>query len=215
MSSGPRRRCCCGRAISLIGPFEIRMTNKITFLHTRSAASAVESDPIYAAIEQHRKFVAESDRLYDELQKAENAAEKQHGRRPSALIAWRSYSEIGASEIDDRRDEFLRQPGADRKQVEREYRDAKDRARAAVRAGLEWDKRTGVAPLRQLYERTRRAETAVGRRMAKTKPATPAGAAALVDYVRHDIEIGEGPEWHKIALATTAAALRSLSSRRA
>ena len=141
------------------------------------------------------------------------------------MIAWRSYSAISASEIDERRDEFLRQPGADRKQVEREYRDAKDRARAAARAGLEWDKRTGVAPLRQRYERTRRAETAAGRRMAETKPTTPAGAAALVnyvghdleitpagaaalvDYVGHDIEIGESPEWHKIALATTAAAL--------
>jgi hypothetical protein len=189
------------------GPFEIRMTSKITFLRA--------PDPIYAAIEQYRKLVAESDRLYDELQKAENVAEKKHGRRPSSLIAWRSYSAISASEIDDRREEFLRQPGADRKQVEREYRYAKDRARAAARAGLEWDKRTGITPLRQLYERTRRAETAVGRRMAKTKPTTPAGAAALIDYVRRDIEIGEGPESHKIALATTAAALSSMSSRRA
>ena len=188
------------------------MPAEIISLRALSAASA-GSDPIYAAIKQHRKLVAESDRLYDELQKAENAAEKKHGRRPSALIAWRSYSVISASEIDDRREEFLRQPGADRKQVEREYRDAKDRARAAARAGLEWDKRTGLAPLRQLYERTRRAETAAGRRMAKTKPITPAGAVALVDYVRHDIEIGEGPEWHKIALATTAASLTRMSSR--
>ncbi len=187
------------------------MTAEIILLRTPSAASAVDS--IYAAIEHHRKLVGESDRLYEELQKAENAAEKKYGRRPWALIAWRSYSAIGASEIDDRREEFLRQPGADRKQVEREYRDAKDRARAAARAGLEWDKRTGLAPLRQLYERTRRAETAAGRRMAKTKPTTPAGAVALVDYVRHDIEIGEGPEWHKIALATMAAALSSMSSR--
>ena len=183
----------------------IAMTTKITFLRAR--------DPIYAAIEQHRKLIAESDRLYDELQKAEYVAEKKHGRRPSSLIAWRSYSAIGASEIDDRREEFLRQPGADRKQVEREYGDAKDRARAAVRAGLEWDKRAGIAPLRQLYERTRRAETAAGICMANTKPTTLAGAAALVDYVRHDIEIGEGPEWHKIALATTAATLSSMSSR--
>jgi cell division protein FtsL len=58
------------------------MTNKITFLHTLSVASAV-SDPIYAAIEQHRKLVAESDRLYDELQKAENAAEKKQRQRRS------------------------------------------------------------------------------------------------------------------------------------
>ena len=48
------------------------MTTKIT---------SVESDPIYAAIEQHRKLVAESDRLYDELQKAENAAEKKQRQR--------------------------------------------------------------------------------------------------------------------------------------
>jgi len=183
----------------------IAMTTKITFLRA--------PDPIYAAIEQHRKLIAESDRLYDELQKAEYVAEKKHGRRPSSLIAWRSYSAIGASEIDDRREEFLRQPGADRKQVEREYRYAKDRARAAVRAGLEWDKRAGIAPLRQLYERTRRAETAAGICMANTKPTTLAGAAVLVDYVRHDIEIEEGPEWHKIALATTAATLSSMSSR--
>ncbi len=189
------------------------MTTKKISRRAVAAASAIESDPIYAAIKQHRKLVAESDRRYDELQKAEHAAEKKHGRRPSALIDWRGYSEIGASEIDDRREEFLRQPGADRKQVEREYRYAKYCARAAVRAGLEWDKRTGVAPLRQRYERTRRAETAAGRRMAKTKPTTPAGAAALVNYVRHDIEIGEGPGWHKIALATTAAALNRMSSR--
>ena len=186
------------------------MTAEITLLRT-SAEPVV--DPIYAAIEQHRKLIAESDRLYDELQKAECVAEKKHGRRPSSLIAWRSHSAIGASEIDDRREEFLRQPGADRKQVEREYRDAKHRAGAGARAGFAWDKRTGIAPLRQLYERTRRAETAAGRRMANTKPTTPAGAAALIDYVRRDIEIGEGPEWHKIALAITAAALSSMSSR--
>ena len=189
------------------------MTAEITFLRALPATSAVESDPIYAAIKQHQMLVAESAWLYDELQKAENAAEKKHGRRPWALIAWRSYSTIGASEIDDRREEFLRQPGADRKQVEREYRYAKYCARAAARAGLEWDKRTGLAPLRQRYERTRRAETAAGRRMAETKPSTPAGAVALVDYVRHDIEIGEGPEWHKNALETTAAALTRMSSR--
>ena len=186
------------------------MTAEIISLRALSAASA-GSDPIYAAIKQHRKFVAESDRLYDELQKAENAAEKKHGRRPWALIAWRSYSAISASEIDDRREEFLRQPGADRKQVEREYRDAKDRARAAARAGLDWDKRTGLAPLRQLYERTRRVEKTAAVCMAKTKPTTLVGAAALLDYVRHYIEIG--PNWHTAALATTAAALRTMSSR--
>ena len=53
---------------------------------------------------------------------------------------------------------------------------------------------TVIAPLRQLYERTRRVEKAVAVCMAKTKPTTLVGAAALLDYVRHYIEIG--PNWH-------------------
>jgi hypothetical protein len=47
----------------------------------------------------------------------------------------RNYSAIGGQEIDDRRKEFLNQPGADRKQVEKEFRDAKAREAAAEQAG--------------------------------------------------------------------------------
>jgi hypothetical protein len=45
--------------------------------------------------------------------------------------------------------------------------------------------------------------------MAKIKPCTPAGAGALVAYIRADMEndIGDGPEWHLSALSTAAAAL--------
>ncbi len=142
---------------------------KITSRRAVAAASAIESDLIYAAIAQHHKLIAESDRLYDELQKPKKVAEKKHGRRPWPLEDRRNYSVMGGAKI------------------------------------------TGIAPLRQLYERTRRVEKAVAICMAKTKPTTLVGAAALLDYVRHYIEIG--PNWHTAALATTAAALRTMSSR--
>jgi hypothetical protein len=105
---------------------------------------------------------------------------------------------------------FLFQPGADAQCIEREYRDARARKAAAERAGRKWDKQTGVAPLRQEFERTCAAEAAAGMRMAKTKPRSPAGAGALVAYARADIEIGTGPEWQLPALATAAAALERM-----
>ena len=142
---------------------------KITSPRAVAAASTVGSDLVYSAIEQHRKLIAESDRLYDELQKPEKVATKKHGRRPWPSKDRRNYTAIGGSEVAD------------------------------------------IVPLRQLYSPTRRVETAAAICMAKTKPTTLAGAAALLDYVRHDIEIG--PNWHTVALATTAAALRIMSSR--
>jgi hypothetical protein len=176
-----------------------------------AAVAAMDSpDPIFAAIQKHRELMEESNRLYDAVSVAEGKAQKKHGYRPWSLIAWRKYSHIGGSEIDAAREEFLGQPGANRREIEREYRDAKARYAAAVRAGVEWDKRTGLAPLRQQYEHTRRAETTAAMRMAKTNPRTPAGAGALVAYARADIEIGDGPEWHLPALATAADALTSM-----
>jgi hypothetical protein len=140
----------------------------------------MKTDPIFAAIQKHRKLIKEGNRLQDAVEEAENKAKKKHGHRPSSLIAWRNYSAIGGREIDDRRKEFLRLPGIDPKKIEKEYRDAKARERAAERAGRAWDKRAGIASLRQQYERTIRAERAAGMSMAKTKPRTPAGVAALV-----------------------------------
>ncbi len=145
------------------------MTTKKISGRAVAAASAAWSDPVYVAIAQHHKLIAESDRLYDELQKPKKVAEKKHGRRPWPLEDRRNYSVMGGAEI------------------------------------------TGIAPLRQLYERTRRVEKTAAVCMAKTKPTTLVGAAALLDYVRRNIEIG--PNWHTVALGTTAAALNRMSSR--
>jgi hypothetical protein len=102
----------------------------------------------------------------------------------------------------------LSQPGADPKQIEKEYLDAKAREAAAERAGAEWDQRAGIAPLREQYEHSNLAERRAAMRMARTKPTTPAGAAALVSYVRREIEtLGGISEWQMPALKTVAAAL--------
>ncbi len=104
----------------------------------------------------------------------------------------------------------MRLPGIDPKKIEKEYRDAKARLRAAERAGRAWDKRAGIASLRRQYERTYRAEIAASVRMAKTKPSTPAGAGLLVAYtLEDDMEIGSA-QWQWTALATAASALTSM-----
>jgi hypothetical protein len=159
-----------------------------------------------ALIAAHKARTKESNRLYGKLDEAEFEAKKTHGLRPWPLIAWRNYKAIGGYEIDRCFGEFLSQPGADRKQVRKEYLDAKAREAAAERAGVEWDHRVGIAPLREQYERANAAEHRAAMRMARTKPTTLADAAALIAYTRRDIMEGE-VGWQMVALKTVAAAL--------
>jgi hypothetical protein len=170
------------------------------------AANVAELDPVFALIDAHKARTKEWLRLYSKLDKAQLQA-GENGRRPWKLIAWRNYSEIGGQEIDDRRKEFLNQPGADRKQVEKEFRDAKAREAAAARAGVEWDHRVGITLLRKQYERANAAERRAAMRMARTKPTTLAGAAALVAYTRRDLMDAPDPVWPMVALKTVASAL--------
>jgi hypothetical protein len=172
-------------------------------------AAATEPDPIFSAIEYHRKSFAAWIKDYETLDNAEGEARTKHGNQPPGLITWRGYY-IGGSEIDERREALLREPGVDRKQIEHEYLDAKERERANIRAGIEWDNATGIAPLREQSECASDAEHTAAMTMARTKPRTPAGAGALVAYVLKDMEIGD-TEWQAIALATTVAALQSMS----
>jgi len=104
-------------------------------------------------------------------------------------------------------EELLSQPGADRKEVRKEYLDAKGRMAAAERAGVEWDHRAGIAPLREQYERANAAERRAAMQMARTKPTTLAGAAALVAYTRRDLMNAPDPAWPMVALKTVAVAL--------
>ena len=160
-------------------------------------------DPVFAAIAEHKALNKEWLRLYSKLDEAQLQARETHGQRPWPLIAWRDHTAIGGYEIDNAREEFLRQPGADRKQVEKEYRDAKRREAAAERAGVEWDHRAGIAPLREQYERADAAEKRAAMRMARTKPATLAGAAAMITHIRREIMEGK-VDWQMVALQTVA-----------
>src|SRR5665811_87867 len=132
--------------------------------------------------------------------------------RPWALITWRNYT-IGEQEIDERLEWFQRGQiwqGADPKQIEREYHDAKRRQREAVRGGKEWDKRTGIAPLRRKYELARNEEDRAAKRLARTKATTPAGAGTLVAYVNRDIGDDHCCSWHGGALKNAAASLKGM-----
>jgi hypothetical protein len=125
-------------------------------------------------------------------------------------------SAIGGAEIDRAREKFLSQPGADREQIEKEYLDAKARLAAAERACVDWDYRAGVAPLREQYEHANDAWRKTVMRMARTKPVTPAGAAALIDYARRDIDIGKSViGWPTVALKTVVRALTSMNAEAA
>jgi hypothetical protein len=165
-------------------------------------------DPIFAAIDKHRKLFKAWDALYDALDRAEAKAKKKYGQRPWSLVAWRNYSAIGGSEIEDRREEFLKLPGIDPKKIEKEYLAAKARERAGRRAERAWDKRAGPAAQRLELDRVISAARYAAIRMAQTRPHTPVGAAALLTYVKADMD-GHDIDWHAIALNTAINTLAS------
>jgi len=177
-----------------------------------SPLASGEPDPIFAMIAMHKKLTADWQGLYNQLQKAEFNAAKEHGHRPIALIHWRDYY-IGASEIDTRRETLLEAGEIDPATVEQEYLDAKARYEAQVAAGLAWDERAGLATLRNDVDRrvaaTRRYEK---RRLACTMPTTAAGVAALIQYVLDDDLCDDEDYWHMTALRSTVAALNNMSA---
>jgi hypothetical protein len=71
----------------------------------------------------------------------------------------------------------------------------------------------GIAPLREQCERAADAERRAAMRMARTKPATPAGAAALIAYTRRDIMAGK-VDWQMVALKTVASALARMTPQK-
>jgi hypothetical protein len=61
--------------------------------------------------------------------------------------------------------------------------------------------------LREQNERAKHAERRAGMRMARTKPTTTAGAGAMVEYTRRDIDDLGQADWQMVALKAVAAAL--------
>ncbi|SEE03664.1 Tat (twin-arginine translocation) pathway signal sequence [Rhizobiales bacterium GAS191] len=139
-------------------------------------------DPIFAAIEKHRRLLALGDEIYVALEAAESKVDEP---RPFALIAWRRYSHIGGSEIERARDEFL-DAGFDPVLIESEYRDARLRYRALVDAEEAWDARHGIAPLRRQDRDLRKLQAAST--VYTTVPQTKEGALALIEHFHKDMD---------------------------
>ncbi|WP_338688426.1 hypothetical protein V5279_23840 [Bradyrhizobium sp. 26S5] len=182
----------------------------VTAAAAPAASLAGVADPIFALIEDHRRLQTLRCDLSDELDGAEYEAAKEHGWRPVPLTHWRNYH-IGGSEIDDRREQLLREAEIDPAIIEREYLDAKARVRANWAAGEAWDERAGLVVKRENLDRVTDAEDECAGRLSRMKPTTPAGAAALIQYVIDD-EICPEVEWHMTALRSVVAALNSMGA---
>ena len=175
------------------------------------ALAMAGDDPIFAVIETHKKLRAEWLALCDQLDEAEDDAAEEHGRRPIELIHWRNYH-IGAGEIEIRRQTLLEVGEIDPATVEQEYLDANARYQAKVAAGQAWDERTGLATLCEEVDHRSAAERQHAERLARTKPATPAGVAALIQYVLDDHVTADESCWHVTALRTAVAALNNMGA---
>jgi hypothetical protein len=175
-----------------------------------TAAPAGSPDPILAMIAVHKKLRAAVAEIYDRLDEAELDAVKEHGHRPIALIHWRNYH-IGGSELDVRRETLLEAGEIDPAIIEQEYLDAKARYQAQIAAGPAWDERTGLAAFRKKFEQCYAAEQRYVKRLARTKPTTPAGTAALIQYVLDDDFSDDESYWHMTALRSAVAALNSMT----
>lgn len=167
-------------------------------------------DPVFALIETHRKLNREWSDLSSELSEAETAAKKKHGDRPSESVPWRIYN-VSAANLEVTRAEVLKQPGVDPTTIQTEYWNLKARLLGAEPGGKEWDKNAGLAGLRGDLDRALSAEGRASWKLASTKPTTPAGAGALLDYVNTMMfKIGD-MHWHKHALDTIVGALAAMS----
>jgi hypothetical protein len=173
------------------------------------SALAAKPDPIFAAIETHEKLAAQGARLFDQLQEAEHEAEKEHGRRPIELISWRGYT-IGASEIETRRTVLLEAGEIDPATIELEYLDAKERYQTKITAAIGWDKSTSLALLRKKVDALLAEEHQCAQLLARTKPTTPSGAGALIQYVLNDYLCADEGYWHTTALKTAAYTLTEM-----
>jgi hypothetical protein len=172
-------------------------------------AASTGPDPIFARIATHKKLTADWQRLYDRLDESEWFASKEHGNRPIELIHWRHYH-IGASEIDSRRESLLEAGEVEPATVEQEYIDAKARYQAQIAAGLAWDKTTGLETLRKDVDRRSTAEWRYAKRLARTMPTTPAGVAALIQYIMDNDLVADESYWHMTALRSAVAGLNSM-----
>jgi hypothetical protein len=84
------------------------------------------------------------------------------------------------------------------------------RCRSENRSERDWPGEAIISPFYRRWSRAKEAERKAGMRMARTKPATISGAAAMVDHARRALVTDEEvhwTDWAPIALRTAAVAL--------
>lgn len=179
---------------------------------TRAKAKSNNADPIYAAIKARKAAFARFSNAADERDRREAAARTEHGPPPQPFIRWRGHSDIGGSEIERVRDEYLRHAGRDIDAVAAvwaEYRDAKQRYAARLREISEWNRRAGTAEAAKRLDRAiaelRRTET----ELCETAPTTKAGVAALLRYALDD-DFDSDVNWHLAAVEVAAVAVAEM-----
>ena len=164
-----------------------------------------DHDPIFEAIAEYKRAERRANALSERVDAAEDEAKLTIGPKPWRGINWRGYAGIGGSEIEGARDTFLAR-GLSPKLVESEYLDAKERERAAEREWRDWYVRAGMSDLVREKADADAAEHRALMLVARTKPLTPAGAAAFLSFIREDMKHGNS-DWHDVALATLASSL--------
>jgi len=169
--------------------------------------AAPAPDPIFAAIAEDKRLGEEWDKLINQLDEAEGNVKEPI---PSVFIAWREYGKIGGAELKEVRNQFLSEKRAAPAQIEREYQEAKERERAAKQAVRAWYKRHGLAKLKGKHNAALRAHHKARMALTTIRPTTLAGSAALVAFVRHEMDTIADDPWQMKALANVVRALRTL-----
>jgi hypothetical protein len=174
-------------------------------------ATVRQTDPVFAAIAEHRRADVALTRVLERRDRAESAARRKHGECPYRWIAWRRYSSICGQEIERARDEFLLLPEISRRAILREYRDAKARERRQIRAAQQWARRAGMVGINRECDLADAAEWKAARKVAKTKPTTPAGAAALLEHVNLNENMCSREDYEIAAVQTVIKMLRAMT----
>jgi hypothetical protein len=147
----------------------------------------IKADPALKAIAEANRLDVESCDVSMKLADIVDEIRWRTGSlRPLGLIDWRGHH-IGGQEIERRRDQLLSEPDADPEEIDAEYIDAKARDRAEEIAAREWDEAHGLTDMRRQAEALTDAFRSARDRLAATIPTTPAGAVALLEYLKKDL----------------------------
>ncbi|WP_363350179.1 hypothetical protein [Methylocystis echinoides] len=166
-----------------------------------------QTDPALEAIAEVNRLDAESCQVSMRLADIVDDIRWSTGSlRPFGLIDWRGHC-IGRQEVERLRDQLLSEPDADPEKIEAEYLDAKARERAEEIAAREWDEAHGLTDMRRQEEALLSDYRKAFERLTRTVPTTPAGAIALLGFLKKNLTDEMFDEQHYKMLDNLEAAI--------